>query len=358
MKMIIKIVLIFCLAFSLTLVQFAPGYGKDTAGQVLAKLNKLSPEQRRKALIEGAKTEREVTWYSSVQAVQMGPIAKAFNKRYPFLTVNRYRVSGQKQIVKIQAEFRAGRHSVDVINGNSEVSYTIKKIGVLDPYRSPQRKYYSAEYKDKEGYFTPTYVIPVILGYNTGLVKRGEAPKSYKELLDAKWKGKMLLDTEEFPMYSVLLKQWGREKGRKFLKQLSKQDLRLQRGRTSQLQMLMAGERSLAIALHGHSVLDYKAKGAPVDWVALDPFFAKANMTSLARHAPHPHAAALFIDWLLSDQGQSMITSFGRVTAHSGVKQRFPELVKKKYILLTPESLGPVLAEVSKDYRKIFMDNQ
>ena len=261
MKMIIKIVLIFCLAFSLTLVQFAPGYGKDTAGQVLAKLNKLSPEQRRKALIEGAKTEGEVTWYSSVQAVQMGPIAKAFNKRYPFLTVNRYRVSGQKQIVKIQAEFRAGRHSVDVINGNSEVSYTIKKIGVLDPYRSPQRQNYSVEYKDKEGYFTPTYVIPVILGYNTGLVKRGEAPKSYRELLDAKWKGKMLLDTEEFPMYLVLLNKWGREKGRKFLKQLSKQDLRLQRGRTSQLQLLMAGERSLAIALHGHSVLDYKAKG-------------------------------------------------------------------------------------------------
>ena len=81
-------------------------------------------------------------------------------------------------------------------------------------------------------------------------------------------------------------------------------------------------------------------------------------MTSLARYAPHPHAAALFIDWLLSDQGQSRITSFGRVTAHRGVKQRFPELVKKKYILLTLESLGPVLSEVSNDFRKIFMDSQ
>ena len=146
-------------------------------------------------------------------------------------------------------------------------------------------------------------------------------------------------------MYFVLRKHWGKEKARRFLRQLAKQDPRLQRGRTSQSQLLLAGERPLAIALHGHTVLDLKSKGAPIDWITLDPFFAKANMTMIAKRAPHPHAAALFIDWLLSDQGQSVITTFGRVTAHTKVKQRFPEMVKDKYYLVTPDEIGPTINE-------------
>ena len=242
-----------------------------------------------------------------------------------------------------------------MINGNSEGSYILKKLGLLDPYRTPQRKFYDEAYRDKEGYFTPTYVIPVLLAYNTSLVKRSEVPKSYDELLQPKWKGQFLLDTEEFPMYFVLRKHWGKEKARRFLRQLAKQDPRLQRVRTSQSQLLLAGEMPLAIALHGHTVLDLKSKGAPIDWITLDPFFAKANMTMIAERAPHPHAAALFIDWLLSDQGQSVITTFGRVTAHKKVKQRFPEMVKDKYYLVTPDEIGPTINEVQKEYREIIL---
>ncbi len=156
-------------------------------------------------------------------------------------------------------------------------------------------------------------------------------------------------------MYFVLRKHWGIEKARRFLRQLAKQEPRLQRGRTSQSQLLLAGERPLAIALHGHTVLDLKSKGAPIDWITLDPFFAKANMTMIAERAPHPHAAALFIDWLLSDQGQSVITTFGRVTAHKKVKQRFPEMVKDKYYLVTPDEIGPTINEVQKEYREIIL---
>lgn len=335
-------------------VHVAPLEAQETAGEVLAKVNKLSPDKRRQALIEGAKAEGQVTWYSSIQAVQIGPIAAAFTKRFPFIEVNRYRVSGQKQIVKIQSEARADRHEVDVINGNSEVAYSLKQLGLLDPYESPERQAYAPAYKDKAGYFTPTYVIPVILGYNTQLVKPDQLPKSYNDLLDPKWKGKMFLDTEEFPMYFIMTKFWGREKAQQYMKKLAQQKLRLVRGRTSQLQLLIAGENALAVALHGHSVLDFKEKGAPVDWAILDPFFAKANMAMLAKRAPHPHAAALFMDWLL-EEGQSVITSFGRVSARKGIKQRFPEMVEKEYFLITPDEIGPPLNEVQEDYRRIIL---
>ncbi len=142
MKKVIRIVLILVLLSFLMIVRGDTGYAQETAGQVLAKVNKLPPDQRRKTLIEGAKAEGEVTWYSSIQAYQITDLANAFSKKYPFLKFNRYRVSGQKQIFKIQSEARAGRHSADVINGNSEGSYILKKLGLLDPYRTPQKKFY------------------------------------------------------------------------------------------------------------------------------------------------------------------------------------------------------------------------
>src|SRR5687768_202735 len=122
----------------------------------------------------------------------------------------------------------------------------------------------------------------------------------------------MFLDDEAYEWFAVLLKHFGREKGLQYMRNLAKQDLRMVRGRTAQSQLLSAGERPLAIVLSGHTVLDLKARGAPIDQVTLDPYFAQANKLMLARHAPHPHAAALFIDWSLSDEGQSMITTLDR----------------------------------------------
>ncbi len=87
----------------------------------------------------------------------------------------------------------------------------------------------------------------------------------------------------------------------------------------------------------------------------MEPYFAKPNSISLPKHAPHPYAAALFIDWALSKEGQSMITTFGRVVAREGIKQRFPELGKKEYFLTDPDTIGPVLNKSIKEFQKIFM---
>ncbi len=353
MKKIMVTGLIFGLAFSSIIVRGVTG--QETAGQILAKLNNLSPEKRQKALIEGAKLEGELTIYSGMRQDQLVPFSKMFNKRFPFLKVNAFRVAGRRAVIKTQTEFRAGQHLVDVVNGRSTVGYALKMGGILDPYFSPQRKFIPAAYKDKEGYFPPLYVIPVVLGYNPNLVKPSEVPKRYEDLLDPKWKGKIFLDTEDFEWFTVLLNQFGREKGLKFMKKLAKQDLSLRRGRTLQTQLLLAGERYMAVALHAHSVLDFKEKGAPIDWTILDPYFAKVNVITLIQHAPHPYAAALYIDWSLSEEGQSKITTFGRVVTRKGIKQRFPELLKKEYIIVSAKMIGPVLARTIKEYQEIFM---
>jgi iron(III) transport system substrate-binding protein len=327
----------------------------ETTGQVLAKLNNMTPEQRQKTLVEKAKAEGEVAFYSSLQAQQIDPFIQAFRKRYPFIKVNPYRVSGNRQVIKIQTEMNAGNHLFDVTNGSAEQASALKKMGAIDPYASPQREFFSASNKDKEGYFTSFYVIPMVLGYNTNLVKRADAPRSYEDLLNPRWKGNMFLDDESYEWFAVLLKHFGREKGLQYMKTLAQQDLRMVRGRTAQSQLIAAGERPVAIVLSGHTVWELKTKGAPLEGVILDPYLAQANKLMLARHAPHPYAAALFIDWALSEEGQSMITTFGRVVTRKGVKQRFPELVEKESFLADVDFIGPVLDQSGREFSQIFL---
>jgi len=353
MRRIIQIALVQLLVAGV--VSAHAGVAPESAGTVLARINKLPPEQRQKQLMERAKAEGEVSFYSSLQAQQIEPFIRVFQKRYPFVKVNPYRVSGNRQVLKIQTEMNAGNHLFDVTNGSSEQASAIKKIGAIDPYFSPQRDFFNAPNKDKDGYFASLYVIPIVLGYNTNMIKRGDAPKTYEELLQPKWKGNMFLDDEAYEWSAVLQRQMGREKALQYMKALARQDLRMLRGRTAQTQLLAAGERPIAIALSGHTVLDMKAMGAPVDQVILDPYYAQANKLMLARHAPHPHAAALFYDWALSEEGQAMITSFGRVVARKGVRQRFPELVEKDYFLVDVDFIGPIMDQTGREFSQIFL---
>lgn len=327
----------------------------ETAGQILARLSKLAPGERQKILIEKAKAEGEVSYYSSLQAQQLDPFVQLFQKRYSFVKVNQYRVSGNRQVIKIQTEMNAGNHLFDVTNGSAEQASSLKKIGAIDRYLSPQREFFPGSYKDKEGFFTSLYIIPIVLGYNTKMVKRAEAPKTYEDLLDPKWKSNIFLDDEPYEWFAVLLKHFGRDKGLQYMRNLAKQDVRMVRGRTAQSQLLTAGERPLAIVLSGHTVLDLKARGAPIDQVLLDPYFAQGNDLMLARHAPHPYAAALFMDWALSEEGQSMITTFGRVVGRKGVKQRFPELVEKQSLLVDADFIAPILDQTAKEFGQIFL---
>ncbi len=162
-----------------------PVLAQESAGALLAKLAKLSPEARQKALVEGARAEKEVTFYSSLQPPQVEPFTRAFQKRYPFLKVNAARISGSKVVVRIQSEMNAGKNLVDVINVSGEEAAALKKVGTLDPYFSPQRDFYPPSAKDKDGYFTAMSFLTMVLGYNTNLVKRADVPKSYDDLLAA-----------------------------------------------------------------------------------------------------------------------------------------------------------------------------
>ena len=118
-------------------------YAQETSGQILAKLENLSGENRQKILVERARGEKEVTFYSSLQTADAEPLVRAFTKRYPFLKVNIYRISGQKQVLMIQTELNAGRNAFDVTNASAAQAYGIKKTGALDPNTMAGKKAWS-----------------------------------------------------------------------------------------------------------------------------------------------------------------------------------------------------------------------
>ena len=164
-------------------------------------------------LIEGAKKEWQVVWYTTMNVSQSKPVADAFQKKYPFLEPVLYRAGGGALVNRVLNEARAGKHDWDIVGGRGEMILAFKEKSLLASYVSPEAQMIDSDLFDKQGYWYTYYVVPVVLGYNTNLVKREDVPKSYAELLDPKWKGKKIsMDTESYLLLQGLISAWGNEK--------------------------------------------------------------------------------------------------------------------------------------------------
>jgi iron(III) transport system substrate-binding protein len=177
-----------------------------------------------------------------------------------------------------------------------------------------------------------------VLGYNTKLVKKEEAPKTYEELLAPKWKGrKISIDDSAYGLLAGLMHAWGKEKAVEYFKKLAAQEPVVQRGNTNRVQLTMAGEFPLIIA-YAPTIQRETSKGHPMDWVPLEPVPVQVNPMMLAAKAPHPNAGKLFIDFLLSKQGQKMLVGFRRIPVREDVDADPPRLFKDyKRIVEHPE---------------------
>jgi iron(III) transport system substrate-binding protein len=339
--------LIFCL----------PNYSYGaTAAEVLKNYERLTGREREVKLLEGAKREAKLVYYGSMLVDQMKRILDEFNKKYPFITVGSYRAGALDVYNRITTEALAKRHEADVAEMDPGEVFNLVKTGLVDPYRSPSRQGIMEEFMDKEGYWTAFYHLTMVLGYNPKSVKKEEAPKSYEEVLDSKWKGKISLDTDDVNVMGTLLDYWGKEKGLAYYRKLAENDPVIRRGKNLQAQILSAGDVSVAPFLYGFQPLLLKQKGAPVEINLLNPTLSSPSYLVLLKNASHPHAAALFLDWALSQEGPMRILTeeFGRGVPRSGYKERYPELSVSKYLATAPEKIGPFYQEYRKTYCEIF----
>ena len=303
-------------------------------------------------LIDGAKKEGVLVWYMSASIEDAKAILLAFNKKYPFLKTDFFRAGSARLFNRIMNEARAGKVLFDLVAVRGLETHQLVKAGLLQPYVSPESAAYPAGFKDSKGYWVDYFDSYNVIGYNTQLVARDQAPKSWEDLLDPKWKGKIALDEENFSWYGAMTQKWGKEKTQRYMRALAKQDIQLRNGQTLIAQLMAAGEFSVAMVL-AHRIEKMKEQGAPVEWVTtLDPVTASLHPIGIAAKAPHPNTAKLFVDFILSKDGQQLLLSIERTPARPGVDTKM-EARKLKLFPIPPE-LGERYEQFQKEFREIF----
>jgi iron(III) transport system substrate-binding protein len=303
------------------------------------------------AKVEGAKKEGKVILYTNSSGI--APLIKRFEEKYPFLKVEHLRTGAPKLLNRILAESKAGSLKADLIETEGLTSYLMMKKGLYTKYVSPESKLLPLGAKDPDGFWTSANSNYKIVAYNTRFVAPAELPKSYDDLTQPRWKGKILMGSNNYEWFGNMVKILGEEKGMTLMRKLYAQDLMLREGNTLILQLLLAGEGFCSIAANVDSVEELKAKGAPVDWLGLEPTISRLHPIALARTAVHPNATKLYIDFILSKEAQEMITKeFIGISDRPDVKKVFTkEGLKLHYADL---SLAERYDEITKKFDAVF----
>jgi iron(III) transport system substrate-binding protein len=328
----------------------------QTAGEVLKAYEPLKKPERKTRLIEAAKKEARLVVYGTLGVDAARPMLEKFRQAHPYISIGHYRSGSTAIYNRVVNEGRAGKHEVDIIELSAGPVSDLIRGGFVDAYRSSELDAVRAEFIDPRHLWSAYHYLVVGLAYNKNLVKAGEVPKSYQDLLLPRWRGrKMSLDKDAGDVFGGLLDSWGEKEGIEYFRRLAKQEILIRSGYTLQAQLLAAGEVEIVPWSHSQRPLLMADSGAPLSIAFLEPVLSKAQVLLLARRSPHPHAAALFIDWALSEEGQAFVgIDIVRSPVRIGQKQKYMELGRPKTKVITPEFLGQNYERYTKLYHEIF----
>ena len=192
-----------------------------------------------------------------------------------------------------------------------------------------------------------------VIGYNTRLVPAGAVPKSYDDLLNPRWKGQLGWDMEEYYLFGALMKIRGREKGLEFWRRLAEQRINFRKGYSLITELVSAGEFAISVSLYQHRVDAYIDKGAPIQWVAPNPLVGGNPSTmALLKNAPRPNAAKVFIDFVLSAEGQKLHQEKGSNPGRIGIGPKNPRLKGAKVFTFHVNS--EEYEQLGKEFNNVF----
>jgi iron(III) transport system substrate-binding protein len=306
---------------------------------------------RAQRLLDAAKKEGALTFYTSMQTPESGPLAQAFEKKYG-IKVNLWRATSDQVLQRAVTEARGGRHTLDMVEMNAPEVEALAREQVVAEYFSP----YIAD--------LPDWAVPPhhkwhsdranlwIVAFNTNKVKRADIPPSYEGFTDAKWKGKIGIEsTDQDWMYGIV-NFLGAERGMDLFRKLAalKPDMRL--GHALLAELIAAGEVPVGLTVYSGNADSIKKKGGPIDWVAVEPIVGRPQAVTVAKAAPHPNAALLFADFVLSPEGQKLLNTLDRVPAS---KTQSTLLDKYKHVMVDPIKWLDESAAWEKTWRELFM---
>jgi iron(III) transport system substrate-binding protein len=315
------------------------------------------------ALIEAAKREGQVTWYTTQIMTQFGrPAIDAFQKRYG-IRVNAIRGDSIELAVRMLNEAQAGRVQADVFDGTSNAT-AMKRAGAALRWQPERAKTLPKEFSDPEGYWVASNIYVQTPAYNTNLVPKGSEPRSLEDLLDSKWKGKMAWATHATTsgapgLVGVVLTELGEEKGKAYLRALAGQNIiEIGGSARSIVDQVIAGEYPLALQVFNHQPFISAERGAPVDWIAINPSMAILSVAGVSKDAPHPNAGKLLVDFLVSDEAQQLFREAGYIPVAPDVPPRNPALrpdgMVFRAIFFSPEAIDQSMPHWAQVFSEIF----
>lgn len=277
---------------------------------------------RAQRLLSNAKKEGALTLYSTMTMEDATPLIAAFEKKYG-IKVTMWRGINQKLVQRAVAEARAGKLTVDVFEGSGHAMEILHREELLEKFHSPAFADIPPEAFPRHGYYAPDNFLFLVMGYNTRLVKPEDVPKSYEELLQPRWSGNFGIEASNIVWFAAVAKAMGEEKGLAYFRKLAAMKPQIRSGHTLMTELVVAGEIPLVLTLYNQAVDKMKERGAPIDWKPLPPAFGRADGIAVAKRAPRPHAALLFVDFVLSPEGQQFIKAANRVPVNRKIESSF-----------------------------------
>lgn len=302
-------------------------------------------------LMERAKAEGAVTLYTSMQLVDSRPLTEAFEKKYG-IKVALWRASGEKVVQRVITESRGGRHEVDVIETDGAQMEILHRERQLTRLQVPSIADIPAALIPSHGHYVPTRLSLYVIAYNTKRVSPAEVPASYQELLQPRWAGRFAVEAADVAWFAATAKAMGEAEGIAFFRKLAAQKPGVRSGHTLMAELVAAGEIDLALDAHVQGVARLKDKGAPIEWKALQPAFGQPSSVGVTVRAPHPSAALLFADFILSREGQEVIKARNRVPSNAAVDS---PLNKFPYRLIDPAIMLDEWDRYSRLWSELFL---
>lgn len=309
------------------------------------------------SLVDKAKKEGKLMVYTSMNVEDFNPLLQEFQKKYPFIKAEIYRTKSQMLLTRLIQETRAQRYIPDVVTATFPIWNDLVKNGILMKYKSPESSSLPARMKDPEGFWTALYLQLQGMAYNTDMVAPNIAPKTYDDLLNPRWKGKKIaMDYREQPWFAVMLDILGKEKGLDFMRKLAGQGLYQRENKTLLTQLLAAREYPMLANTFLDDVVDLKRAGAHVEWVpGHNPIPSGSHLMGVYAYAPRPNVAKLFVDYLLSDEGQRVLTGkSNKFPAKPGVDSELTRIVRGYEIHPVLPTMMSDYATINKQFGEIF----
>lgn len=313
------------------------------------------------ALVAAAKAEGAVEWYSVILAEEAAlPLARAFEAKYPGVKVNHRRANTMLIAQKIAAESREGAIKGDVFDGSTTV-VPLLQAGLVDAYEPPSAAAIPEKYRDPQARWHSVLLEFLAPGYNSDLVSATDAPKTRDDLLDPKWKGRMIWSatpgfTGGAGFAANVLMDMGEASGMAWLARLRQQDITAWSGDGhSVIEQLSAKKYPLALQLFNHHTFLERSKGNPIQWIRMEPVLAFSNNMGIVKGAPHPNAARLFVNFVLSREGQTIIRDGRHIPASVEVEALEPSLksgFRDNYV--SPDKAAAKMADWQAAYDSIF----